>query len=65
MFAALNTLAPPLFDRVLTTVLDRDKTWYEHRLHVVEDCVRQQWAHFPVAWAMPTGSMVRSARATF
>jgi glutathione S-transferase len=42
MFAALNTVEPPLFDRVLTTVLDRDKTWYEHRLHVVEDRVRQQ-----------------------
>jgi glutathione S-transferase len=42
MFAALNTVEPPLFDRVLTTVLDRDKAWYQQRLLVVEARVREQ-----------------------
>ncbi|HVA13579.1 MAG TPA: glutathione S-transferase family protein [Stellaceae bacterium] len=42
MFAALNTVEPPIFDRVLATVLDRDKAWYEPRLHVVEDRIRER-----------------------
>ena len=42
MFAALNTLEPPIFDRVLTAVLDRDKAWYEQRLLVVEARVRER-----------------------
>src|SRR5213082_3730063 len=33
MFAALNTVEPPIVDLVLVTVLDRDKAWYEQRLH--------------------------------
>src|SRR3984957_19380048 len=32
MFAALNTLEPPINDRGMATLLDRDKTWYEERL---------------------------------
>jgi glutathione S-transferase len=42
MFAALNTVEPPIFDRTLTTVLDRDKAWYEQRLRVVEDRIRER-----------------------
>ena len=32
MFAALNTLEPPIFDRALVRILERDKPWYEERL---------------------------------
>src|SRR3984893_9634323 len=42
MFAALNTVEPPIFDRVIATVLDCDKTWYEQRLLVVEDRIRER-----------------------
>ena len=36
MFAALNAVEPPIFDRVIATALDRDKAWYEQRLLVME-----------------------------
>ena len=29
MFAALNTVEPPILDRGIATLLERDKTWYE------------------------------------
>ena len=32
MFAALNTVEPPILDRVIASVLDCDKTWYEQRV---------------------------------
>src|SRR4026209_768170 len=32
MFAALNTVEPPIVDRSMATILERDKTWYEERL---------------------------------
>jgi glutathione S-transferase len=40
MFAALNTVEPPIVDRGMAVVLERDKPWYEDRLHVLEDRVR-------------------------
>jgi glutathione S-transferase len=40
MFAALNTVEPPIFDRTLAMILERDKTWYEERLPMLEDRVR-------------------------
>ena len=40
MFAALNTLEPPIFERALATILDGDKAWYAERLAVLEDRVR-------------------------
>lgn len=42
MFAALNTVEPPIFDRDLATVLDCDKAWYEDRLRVVEARIRER-----------------------
>ena len=44
MFAALNTVEPPIFDRALVTILDRDKPWYEQRLSVLEDSIRKRLA---------------------
>ena len=42
MFAALNTVEPPIIDRAIATLLERDRTWYEERLPILEDrvCVR-------------------------
>lgn len=42
MFAALNTLEPPIVDRSIATILERDEVWYEQRLSVVEDRIRKR-----------------------
>jgi glutathione S-transferase len=39
MFAALNTVEPPIFERAIATLVERDKTWYEERLPILEDRV--------------------------
>jgi glutathione S-transferase len=41
MFAALNTVEPPLVEREVVELLERDKPWYEQRLRVVEDRARK------------------------
>src|ERR1044071_9109727 len=40
MFAALNTVEPPIFERALTVILERDKPWYGERLAMLEERVR-------------------------
>jgi glutathione S-transferase len=40
MFAALNTVEPPILDLQTTKFLEGDKTWYKQRLPVVEDRIR-------------------------
>lgn len=40
MFAALNTVEPPIFDRSLATILERDEPWYEQRLRSLETSIR-------------------------
>ena len=42
MFAALNTVEPPIVDREIAMLVERDKTWYEERLPIVEDRVRDR-----------------------
>jgi glutathione S-transferase len=42
MFAALNTVEPPIFDRALVKILDRDRPWYEQRLRVLDDSIRDR-----------------------
>ena len=42
MFAALNTVEPPIFDRDIAMILDGDRAWYEQRLLVVEGRVRER-----------------------
>ncbi|ARQ00283.1 glutathione S-transferase family protein [Pseudorhodoplanes sinuspersici] len=42
MFAALNTVEPPIFDRALVRILERDEPWYEQRLRVLEDSIRKR-----------------------
>ena len=40
MFAALSTVEPPILDREVAVLLERDKPWYEERLPAVEDRIR-------------------------
>ena len=42
MFAALSTVEPPILDREIPTYAERDKTWYEERLPILEDRVRER-----------------------
>jgi glutathione S-transferase len=40
MFAALNTVEPPIVERGMAALLERDKTWYGERQPMLEDRVR-------------------------
>jgi len=40
MFAALNTVEPPIVDRAMAVLFEHDKSWYEERLGFLEDRVR-------------------------
>ena len=40
MFAALNTVEPPIVERSLATILERDESWYAERLPILDDRVR-------------------------
>ena len=40
MFAALNTVEPPIVERETARLVEGDKTWHEERLPLVEDRVR-------------------------
>lgn len=42
MFAALNTVEPPIFDRALVKILERDEPWYDRRLQVLGDSIRKR-----------------------
>ncbi|MFQ6162430.1 glutathione S-transferase family protein [Sinorhizobium meliloti] len=40
MFAALNTVEPPLVDREVAEYLEGDETWYERRLPFIDERIR-------------------------
>jgi glutathione S-transferase len=42
MFAAINTVEPPILERETARLLERDKTWYEERLPLVDARVRDR-----------------------
>ena len=48
MFAALNTVEPPIVDWATTRLLEGDKTWYVPRLGVVEDRIRDRLGELSV-----------------
>lgn len=48
MFAALNTVEPPIFDRALATILERDQPWYEQRLRALEESIRKRLSSLSV-----------------
>ncbi|MGH8108493.1 MAG: glutathione S-transferase family protein [Arenimonas sp.] len=39
MFAALNTIEPPIVERSMAVILERDKSWYAERQPMLEDRV--------------------------
>ena len=64
MFAALNTVEPPILELVTAKLLESDRSWTKERMPLVLDRIRNRLKQFPLALATPTGSMARSARAT-
>jgi glutathione S-transferase len=42
MFAALGTVEPPIVDRELAMLLERDESWHAQRLRVVEGRIRDR-----------------------
>src|SRR6204780_2814838 len=42
MFAALNTVEPPILELVTAKILEGDKPWYERRLPIVRDRIRDR-----------------------
>jgi glutathione S-transferase len=40
MFAALNTVEPPIVDRGMAVLFEHDKSWYRERLAILDDRVR-------------------------
>jgi glutathione S-transferase len=40
MFAALNTVEPPIVELSMAMIVERDKSWYEERLVILKDRVR-------------------------
>lgn len=42
MFAALNTVEPPIVEREVAILLEQGEPWYEQRLRAVEDRVRDR-----------------------
>jgi glutathione S-transferase len=42
MFAALNTVEPPVFDRSIAMIVERDKPWQAERQAMLDDRVRQR-----------------------
>ena len=40
MFAALSTVEPPIVERSMATITERDKPWYAQRMPMLDDRVR-------------------------
>jgi hypothetical protein len=50
MFAALNTVEPPVLEVGTAKILEGDKPWTKERLPLVEIASAAGWTNFPVAW---------------
>ncbi|WP_312161729.1 glutathione S-transferase family protein [Phenylobacterium sp.] len=40
VFAALSTVEPPIVERSMATLVERDRSWYEERLPILDERVR-------------------------
>ncbi|HKS19197.1 MAG TPA: glutathione S-transferase family protein [Bradyrhizobium sp.] len=49
IFAALNTLEPPIVERGIAWLVERDQPWYEQRLPMVEDRIRARLRELSVS----------------
>ena len=64
MFAALNTVEPPILELATATLLEDDKPWAGRACLWSRIASASGWANFPLGWAMPSGSTALSAQAT-
>ena len=64
MFAAVNTVEPPILDLSNAKVLESDKPWSAARLPLIQDRIRAPLEKLSAIWAMPTGWTAHSAPAT-
>ena len=64
MFAAVNTVEPPILELASAKLLERDKLWAKERLPLVEDRVRDRLKPLSIRLGVPIGSMETSAPAT-
>jgi glutathione S-transferase len=48
MFVAVNTVEPPILDLQTIRFLERDKSWYEERLPLVQDRIRDRLGRLSV-----------------
>ena len=48
MFAALNTLEPPIVELGMAMLFERDKSWYAQRLPMLEERVRQRLSELSI-----------------
>ena len=64
MFAALNTVEPPILELVTAKFWRATSPGPRSACRWSRTAFAIGWTNFPPAWAMPTGSMGRSARAT-
>ena len=64
MFAALSTVEPPILDRVIATLLERDKPWYAERMRMFEDRIRVRLGELSRRLGDADGWMARLAPAT-
>lgn len=46
MFAAYSTMEPPILERATAVILERDATWHDQRLPLVDDRIRKRLAEF-------------------
>lgn len=46
MFAALSTVEPPIVEREVVLYLEQDESWFEQRLHLVENRIRAKLTDF-------------------
>ena len=64
MFAAVNTVEPPILELVTAKIFEGDKPWAARAPAAGQGpCSRSNGPACGPPWVMPTGSMARSARA--
>ena len=64
MFAALSTVEPPIVERSMAVLVERDKPWFDARLRCSRTASAPGWPSSPAGSATPTGSTARSAPPT-
>ena len=42
MFAAVNTIEPPILDRSNTRLVEKDKPWHDERLKIIDERIRER-----------------------